>query len=382
MLGRKVTVVLSVCSLVTVGGMPQNNDNGNKDVSFGLPFLQFTNGGIRFNFGGYHAEAGLGGLLGGSRTEGGLHASAGTPWGAHAAAGLGGLLSGDNANTGGGLFARAGLGNGRPEAAAGLGGVLDGSGRSNAPVAGGLFAGATTGARGVSVTRGTASASSGAGSDAGPQGNGGTSDEEKPRGRTNIQIISRGGRKSEKLVQASGEVTGTVEVPVQKGQPVDKKIREAESPEVVPIASAGIFGTLSVNPVPVTTTVQKVKVIGGSISEIEPAPPVPPLSSEVNEIVQVDSRPARVKIVYPKLVVRKRFWGPRKQIIYNTSVEGEDVADSNTRKLSRRQAEESSRKASATSTVSTNDNGFFDDVFKIPVSTINAVNQLLNNNSG
>jgi len=45
------------------------------------------------NFGGYHAEAGLGGLLRG--TGGGLHASAGTPWGAHAGAGLGGQL-GDN----------------------------------------------------------------------------------------------------------------------------------------------------------------------------------------------------------------------------------------------------------------------------------------------
>lgn len=42
------------------------------------------------NFGGYHAEAGLGGLLRG--TGGGLHASAGTPWGAHAGAGLGGQL--------------------------------------------------------------------------------------------------------------------------------------------------------------------------------------------------------------------------------------------------------------------------------------------------
>lgn len=42
------------------------------------------------NFGGYHAEAGLGGLLRG--TGGGLYASAGTPWGAHAGAGLGGQL--------------------------------------------------------------------------------------------------------------------------------------------------------------------------------------------------------------------------------------------------------------------------------------------------
>lgn len=149
------------------------------------PLIQFTNGGIRFNFAGYHAAAGLGGLLTGSNTGGGLHASVGTPWGGHAAAGLGGTLNGDNANagqyrlyifwlkadtfprprgnkinlyfanrrTGGGLYARAGLGNGRHEAAAGLGGLLDGSGRS-APVRGGLYAGATTGTHGLGFTAG------------------------------------------------------------------------------------------------------------------------------------------------------------------------------------------------------------------------------------
>lgn len=52
------------------------------------------------NFGGYHAEAGLGGILTGSKTGGGLHAGAGTPDGAHASAGLGGLLGGNNANAG------------------------------------------------------------------------------------------------------------------------------------------------------------------------------------------------------------------------------------------------------------------------------------------
>lgn len=58
-----------------------------------------------------------------------------------------------NRRTGGGLYARAGLGNGRHEAAAGLGGLLDGSGRS-APVRGGLYAGATTGTHGLGFTAG------------------------------------------------------------------------------------------------------------------------------------------------------------------------------------------------------------------------------------
>jgi hypothetical protein len=38
-------------------------------------------GKIGVNFGGYHAEAGLGGLLTGNAAHGGLSASAGTPFG-------------------------------------------------------------------------------------------------------------------------------------------------------------------------------------------------------------------------------------------------------------------------------------------------------------
>lgn len=52
------------------------------------------------NFAGYHAEAGLGGLLRSAGTSGGLHASVGTPWGAHAGAGLGGQVSGEDGSVG------------------------------------------------------------------------------------------------------------------------------------------------------------------------------------------------------------------------------------------------------------------------------------------
>lgn len=58
--------------------------------------MEFKNGGVRVNFAGYHAEAGLGGLFGDSRTSGGLYAGAGTPFGAHASAGLGGNVDGEN----------------------------------------------------------------------------------------------------------------------------------------------------------------------------------------------------------------------------------------------------------------------------------------------
>ena len=59
-----------------------------------LQFLTFKDGKIGVNFGGYHASAGLGGLLTGNAAHGGLSASAGTPYGQLAGAGLGGSLDG------------------------------------------------------------------------------------------------------------------------------------------------------------------------------------------------------------------------------------------------------------------------------------------------
>lgn len=118
---RAVLLTLSLLLSATLATLaaPQEDE----ESSGPLPFLQFTKGGIRVNFGGYHAQAGLGGLLTGKRADGGLHVSAGTPTGAHASAGLGGSLTDGPF---GGLHARAGLGNGGPEAEAGLGGTLAG----------------------------------------------------------------------------------------------------------------------------------------------------------------------------------------------------------------------------------------------------------------
>nr|XP_036223307.1 merozoite surface antigen 2 isoform X1 [Bactrocera oleae] len=59
--------------------------------------LTFKDGKFGVNFGGYHAEAGLGGLLTGNAAHGGLSASAGTPFGQRAGAGLGGSVDGDAA---------------------------------------------------------------------------------------------------------------------------------------------------------------------------------------------------------------------------------------------------------------------------------------------
>ncbi|KAK0172690.1 hypothetical protein PV328_005979 [Microctonus aethiopoides] len=127
-----VLIAVSVTSSTPIPSEPHYQSPADKTNSlFNLPFLEFKNGGVRVNFAGYHAEAGLGGLFGDSRTSGGLYAGAGTPFGAHASAGLGGNVDGENGgNTRGGLHARAGLGNGGPEAAAGLGGNIDGANAS------------------------------------------------------------------------------------------------------------------------------------------------------------------------------------------------------------------------------------------------------------
>ncbi|XP_016947726.1 uncharacterized protein LOC108023005 isoform X2 [Drosophila biarmipes] len=62
--------------------------------------ITLRDGKVGVNFAGYHADAGLGGLLTGNSAHGGLSASAGTPWGSRAAAGLGGNLDGRAAGVG------------------------------------------------------------------------------------------------------------------------------------------------------------------------------------------------------------------------------------------------------------------------------------------
>ncbi|XP_058066624.1 one cut domain family member 3 isoform X2 [Anopheles bellator] len=89
-------------------------------------FLTFRDGKFGVNFGGYHAEAGLGGFLTGNSAHGGLSASAGTPHGQQAGAGLGGIVGG-NARTAGGAYAGATAGSGVGASAA-IGGGLDGAG--------------------------------------------------------------------------------------------------------------------------------------------------------------------------------------------------------------------------------------------------------------
>lgn len=93
-------------------------------IFFLLQFITLRDGKIGVNFAGYHAEAGLGGLLTGNGAHGGLSASAGTPYGQRAGAGLGGSVDG---KTAGGLYAGATAGHGVGASAA-LGGKVDETG--------------------------------------------------------------------------------------------------------------------------------------------------------------------------------------------------------------------------------------------------------------
>lgn len=73
----------------------ENYDGLIKFFFFFFQLITLNDGKIGVNFAGYHAEAGLGGLLTGNAAHGGLSASAGTPFGQKAGAGLGGTVTGE-----------------------------------------------------------------------------------------------------------------------------------------------------------------------------------------------------------------------------------------------------------------------------------------------
>ncbi|XP_066145302.1 uncharacterized protein [Euwallacea fornicatus] len=126
-----------------------NDHKVTETVSSGIPpLITFKDGNVGVNFLGFKASAGLGGLLTGDASQGGLHAEAGTPFGQKAAAGLGGAVGG-NGRSIGGLYAGATAGGG-VGASAGLDGTAgeDGSfGRS--------YAGASAGNVGKTVVKET-----------------------------------------------------------------------------------------------------------------------------------------------------------------------------------------------------------------------------------
>ncbi|XP_033211533.1 harpin HrpN isoform X2 [Belonocnema kinseyi] len=294
----QVAIVLLAAVVALSSAFPQKGDKVDETVeeaSGGLPFLQFKNGGVRVNFGGYHAEAGLGGILTGSRTGGGLHASAGTPDGTHASAGLGGLLGGNNANAGGGLYARAGLGNGGPEVQTGLGGALDGSSRNNqdSPIAQGtLFADATTGKGGKEASA-----------------------------RKNVQVIPRSSK--------------------------DKEVTPLTPPDKNSNTDAGAFASSSAETL---TTIQTEK--------------------KHHEASKPHDSKFEISIQKTKSIDKAHAAGD----------DGEGDAQSAPTSTGHftRAAADGHNSGSEGQKIST----LFDDIFNIPISTLNAVNQLLKNKVG
>ncbi|KYN23500.1 hypothetical protein ALC57_04084, partial [Trachymyrmex cornetzi] len=361
------------------------------------PFIQFTDGGIRLNFGGYHAEAGLGGLLRG--TGGGLFASAGTPWGAHAGAGLGGKLGADG-KLGGGLYARAGAGRGGPEAAAGLGGKLDGSGRSVNPIAGGLYAGATPGGGpgpGVFLGGGfdqpgfDGIISGSTNNEANlnppeaaartfntPASADTTASGKKPIGRTNIQIIpSKTHKEKEKVLQADAMLRADAPAG-EKAESQNKETRRAV-PVVAPAAEVDLVKSVYVGAAPAVKTVVLAPTVAAPTQGAGQA------TAAVDTVTTVANPNVVAKPAYPRWYLRKRFWTRPRKIVYVAPTAMVDTQSSPSDMVGglfvNAVGDGSVVAAGKTSYAS---ESFIDSIFNIPISTLsavnNAVNQLLGNN--
>ncbi|XP_011868229.1 PREDICTED: uncharacterized protein LOC105562199 [Vollenhovia emeryi] len=361
------------------------------------PLIQFTDGGIRLNFGGYHAEAGLGGLLRG--TGAGLYAGAGTPWGAHAGAGLGGQL-GKNGNLGGGLYARAGLGRGGPEAAAGLGGKLDGTGRSVNPVAGGLYAGATPGGGpGPGVFLGGGLDGSGldgiisgstanedslkppaaaAGATTTSTSANATSETKPPKGRTNIQIIRSRAQKEKEKVAAAGATLRADAPAAVKAESHNKETRRAVQ-VVPPAAEVGLVKSVYVGTAPAVK-----EVVVPTSAAAAPAQGAGQATATADTVTTVAGNPNVVvpKPVYPRWYFRKRFRTVPRKTVYVAPTESADSQGSPSDVvggLLYKAVGDGGAVAAGKPDVS---GSLFDDIFNIPISTLSAVNQLLRNNVG
>ncbi|XP_030745614.1 merozoite surface antigen 2 isoform X2 [Sitophilus oryzae] len=143
--------------LYEVYGAPMPDVQASGSVSGTIPpLITFKDGNVGVNFMGFKASAGLGGLLNGDATQGGLHAEAETPFGQRAGAGLGGRV-GPEGRSVGGLYAGATAGGG-VGAAAGIGGLTEEGG-----AAGGSFATASAGGASKTVVKEKVSGSGAAG---------------------------------------------------------------------------------------------------------------------------------------------------------------------------------------------------------------------------
>ncbi|XP_061714296.1 uncharacterized protein LOC133522848 [Cydia pomonella] len=308
-------------------------------------FITFKEGKVGVNFGGYHAAAGLGGVLG-NGGAGGLFAEAGTPHGQAAAAGLGGGAGGGG--SGGGLYAGATAG-GNVKAAAGLAGGAD------VEKSGGIgFAGASAGNR---------NAAAGLGGESGATGSSGFTYSSS---------------------KSFGVSSGAVEQPISH---VDKKVHTE-------------FDFNAASPVvPLTNTVVKSKTKVKEV-RVEQPPPV------VVEKHFVQPQPVVVeKHVYHEqpVIVEKHIYHKKPHRFHNkVSVHGyiggagalpppppiEKRIDVGVENYASAGADAAvahggNQQVSYTKQVNFQRNPqFFADIFNIPISTLKAVGNFLGNTAG
>ncbi|XP_026471595.1 uncharacterized protein LOC113375860 [Ctenocephalides felis] len=352
-------------------------------------FITFKDGRVGVNFGGYHASAGLGGLLTGDSAHGGLQAEAGTPWGARAGAGLGGDASGQG-RTSGGLYAGAASGFGH-SAGAELAGSTSAEGSYGVSVAG---------AKGVGV------------------GVVKTVEVEQP-----TPVVTN-------AINKNVEIVNTVETtaPVEKVVPA----KQVSVVETVPAAHAGFTFTKTVQPVAyVTKTVQAAPVVAtrvkvAEVEQMTEAPKKEVVQEVAQEVPQyyntvylrkrfrprhfykhygfypavqyasnVEVVPApvqaqvvkQVSIPVPPPVVRTEFVKQVQvqpaQVVKQVEVQPvqviKEVQPVQTHVVKQVSVPAQGSFAAQGGFTVGGSKGFFDDIFNIPISTLGAVNQFLNN---
>uniref|UniRef100_A0A182NJ76 Uncharacterized protein n=1 Tax=Anopheles dirus TaxID=7168 RepID=A0A182NJ76_9DIPT len=309
-------------------------------------FLTFRDGKFGVNFGGYHAEAGLGGLLTGNSAHGGLSASAGTPYGQQAGAGIGGLLGGNGngalERTAGGAYAGATAGHGVGASAA-IGGGLDGAG-----AAGGV--GAESHAGGVSkkvVKLG--------------QTNQGAAPTEVVIGKEKGVKHDRIDSHHVKEVHTELQAPEPQPAPAHSFRKTVYKKKVISHPHKVALVethhAAGPQHQLDINRF---FDFQTFSNLGALYAHPAPPPPPPPP---------------------PAPIVQKTFV---KQVAYQPVHPPTYHKEVHTRFDSSNGHSAGGAAASSTHVVasSTHNSNFWNDIFNIPISTLTAVNQLLNNKSG
>ncbi|XP_040155107.1 one cut domain family member 3 isoform X1 [Anopheles arabiensis] len=309
-------------------------------------FLTFRDGKFGVNFGGYHAEAGLGGLLTGNSAHGGLSASAGTPHGQQAGAGIGGLLGG-NERTAGGAYAGATAGHGVGASAA-IGGGLDGAGG-----AGG--AGAESHAGGVSkkVVR------------LGQTNQGAPPTEvviSKETGAHHQGNFERIDDHHVKEVHTELRAPAPQPAPEHSFRKTIYKKKVISHPHKVVVHETHHTG----GPPPLDLTrffdFQSFTNLGAQFAHPAPLPPPPP--------------PPAAPIVQ-KTFVKEVSYQPIQTPTYHKEIHTR--IDSSNGHSGGHSGASSSTHVVASSTHNSN---FWNDIFNIPISTLTAVNQLLNNKAG